>query len=125
MPMVYVPMMPSWMCRSLNFLQTAGVAWTAYEVTSSAIDSLRRRTWRPLAIETTAQAGSWAAGLAGLKVGCKLGTVAGLSTGGGALLTATLGAGIGGLAGYVAAKNAAVKAGLAEAPANARSLWEP
>lgn len=123
MPMVHVPMVPSYISRSLSFLQTAGVAWTAYEVTASALDSLRRRTWRPLAVETTAQAGSWAAGLAGLKVGCKLGTVAGLSTGG-ALLTATLGAGIGGLAGYVAAKNAAVKAGLAEAPATSRSLWE-
>ena len=123
MPGVYVPMIPSYISRSLNFLQTAGMAWTAYEVTSSAVESLRRRTWRPLALETTAQAGSWAAGLAGLKVGCKLGAAAGLATGGGALLTATLGAGIGGLAGYVAAKEAALKAGLGEAPAR-RSLWE-
>lgn len=106
------------LCRTLQFVQAAGFAWTACEVTSAAIDSLRRRTWRPLAVETVGQAGSWAGGVAGLKVGCKLGVAAGLSTGAGALVSAAIGAGIGGLAGYVVARRTAVKAGLGEAPAS-------
>jgi hypothetical protein len=103
--------------RTLGAAQTVGLAWTAYEMTSAAIDSVRRRSWRPLAVESVGQAGSWAAGVAGLKVGCKLGVVAGLSTGAGAVVTATLGAGIGGLAGYVIARRAALRAGLDPAAA--------
>ena len=81
-------------------------------MTSAALDSVRRRTWRPLAVESVGQAGSWAAGVAGLKAGCKLGAVVGLSSGGGALVTATLGAGLGGLAGYTMARRAALRVGL-------------
>jgi hypothetical protein len=103
--------------RTVSALQTVGIAWTAYEMTSAALDSVRRHTWRPLAVESVGQAGSWAAGVAGLKAGCKLGAVVGLSSGGGALVTATLGAGIGGLAGYVVARRAALKAGLDAAAA--------
>lgn len=107
----------------MNALQTVGLAWSAYEVTAAGLDAVRRRTWRPLAVEVAGQAGSWAAGVAGFKAGCKLGTAVGLASGAGALLTATAGAGIGGLAGYLAARRAALKVGLGEPVA--RSLWEP
>lgn len=95
------------LCRSMQVLQTAGLAWSAYEVTVAALDSARRRSWRPLTAEAAGQAGSWAAGVAGLKAGCKLGIAAGLASGAGALVTGAVGAGIGGLAGYIGAKHMA------------------
>jgi hypothetical protein len=99
------------LCRGIQVVQAVGLAWAAYEMTSAALASARRRTWRPLAVETVGQAGSWAAGVAGMKIGGKLGAAFGLSSGAGALVTATIGAGIGGLAGYVATKRAAAGAG--------------
>lgn len=99
------------LCRGIQVVQAAGLAWTAYEMTSAALASRRRRTWRPLAVEAASQAGSWAAGVAGMKVGGKVGLAVGLASGGGALVTATIGAGIGGLAGYLATKRAITRAG--------------
>ncbi len=97
-------------CRVIGLAQTLGVAWTVYEVAQAGVVSVRRRSFRPLMVEGVGQAGGWAAGVAGMKAGCKIGIVAGLKTGPGALVTGAIGAGIGGLVGYVAAGRLAERA---------------
>jgi hypothetical protein len=87
--------------------QSIGLAWTAAEMGRAGTISARQKSIRPLAVESVAQAGSWAAGAAGFKAGGKLGAMVGLKTGPGMLVTAAMGACIGGLAGYVGAKRVA------------------
>jgi len=97
-------------CKAIGVAQTLGVVWTVYEVAQAGVVSVRRRSFRPLMVEGAGQAGGWAAGVAGMKAGCKIGIVAGLKTGPGALVTGAIGAGIGGLVGYVAAGRLAERA---------------
>lgn len=93
--------------RVWQLCQSIGLAWTAVEMGRAGTVSARRKSVRPLAVESVAQAGSWAAGAAGFKAGGKLGAIVGLKTGPGMLVTAAVGACIGGLAGYVGAKRVA------------------
>lgn len=93
--------------RVWQMMQSIGLAWTAVEMGRAGTISIRRKSVRPLAVESVAQAGSWAAGAAGFKAGGKLGAMVGLKTGPGMLATAAIGACIGGLAGYVGAKRVA------------------
>lgn len=93
--------------RVWQVFQSIGLAWTAVEMGRAGSDSIKRKSIRPLAVESVAQAGSWAAGAAGFKAGGKLGAIVGLKTGPGVLVTAAVGACIGGLAGYVGAKRVA------------------
>ena len=93
--------------RVWQMFQGIGLAWTAVEVGRAGTISIRRKSVRPLAVESMAQAGSWAAGAAGFKAGGNLGAIVGLKTGPGMLVTAAVGACIGGLAGYVGAKRVA------------------
>ena len=93
--------------RVWQLFQSVGLAWTAVEMGRAGADSAKRKSIRPLAVESVAQAGSWAAGIAGFKAGGKLGALVGLKTGPGMLVTAAMGACIGGLAGYVGAKRVA------------------
>lgn len=93
--------------RVWQLCQSIGLAWTAVEMGRAGTVSVRRKSVRPLAVESVAQAGSWAAGAAGFKAGGKLGAIVGLKTGPGMLVTAAVGACIGGLAGYVGAKRVA------------------
>ncbi len=93
--------------RVWQVFQGIGLAWTAVEVGRAGTIGVRRKSVRPLAVESVAQAGSWAAGAAGFKAGGKLGAIVGLKTGPGMLVTAAVGACIGGLAGYVGAKRVA------------------
>lgn len=97
------------LCRAVQGAETLGLVWTAYELGRAAMVSVREKSWRPFAIESVGQGGSWAAGVAGMKAGGKLGAVIGLKTGPGAVVTAAVGAGIGGLAGYVVGLRAARK----------------
>jgi hypothetical protein len=93
--------------RVWQVFQSIGLAWTAVEMGRAGTISVRRKSIRPLAVECVAQAGSFAAGAAGFKAGGKLGAMVGLKTGPGVLVTAAVGACIGGLAGYVGAKRVA------------------
>ena len=93
--------------RVWQVFQSIGLGWTAIEMGRAGADSAKRKSIRPLAVESVAQAGSWAAGAAGFKAGGKLGAIIGLKTGPGMLVTAAMGACIGGLAGYVGAKRVA------------------
>jgi len=93
--------------RMWQVFQGIGLAWTAVEMGRAGTSSARRKSVRPLAVESVAQAGSWAAGAAGFKAGGKLGAIVGIKTGPGMLVTAAVGACIGGLAGYVGAKRVA------------------
>lgn len=93
--------------RVWQVFQSIGLAWTAVEMGRAGATSSRQKSIRPLAVESVAQAGSWAAGAAGFKAGGKLGAIVGLKTGPGVLVTAAVGACIGGLAGYVGAKRVA------------------
>lgn len=93
--------------RVWQVFQTIGLAWTAVEMGRAGTVSVKQKSIRPLAVESVAQAGSWAAGAAGFKAGGKLGALVGLKTGPGVLVTAAVGACIGGLAGYVGAKRVA------------------
>ena len=93
--------------RVWQMFQSIGLAWTAVEMGRAGTISIKQRSIRPLAVESVAQAGSWAAGAAGFKAGGKLGAIVGLKTGPGMLVTAAVGACIGGLAGYVGAKRVA------------------
>ncbi|MBM3620243.1 MAG: hypothetical protein FJX20_06100 [Alphaproteobacteria bacterium] len=93
--------------RVWQVFQGIGLAWTAVEMGRAGTSSARRKSVRPLAVESVAQAGSWAAGAAGFKAGGKLGAIVGIKTGPGMLVTAAVGACIGGLAGYVGAKRVA------------------
>lgn len=93
--------------RIWQVLQSFGMAWTAVEVGRAGRISFRQKSIRPLAVESVAQAGAFAAGAAGFKAGGKLGAIVGLKTGPGMLATAAIGACIGGLAGYVGAKRVA------------------
>lgn len=90
--------------RVSQVFQNLGLAWTALEMSRAGTVSVKQRSIRPLAVESVAQAGSWAAGAAGFKAGGKLGAMVGLKTGPGMLVTAAMGACVGGLAGYVGAK---------------------
>jgi hypothetical protein len=93
--------------RVWQVFQNIGLAWTAIEMGRAGNVSMKQRSIRPLAVESVAQAGSWAAGVAGFKAGGKLGAMVGLKTGPGMLVTAAMGACVGGLAGYVGAKRVA------------------
>ncbi len=93
--------------RVWQVFQSIGLAWTAVEMGRAGTVSIKRKSIRPLAVESVAHAGSWAAGAAGFKAGGKLGAIVGLKTGPGMLATAAIGACIGGLAGYVGAKRVA------------------
>jgi hypothetical protein len=93
--------------RVWQMFQNIGLAWTALEMGRAGNFSLKQKSIRPLAVESVAQAGSWAAGIAGFKAGGKLGAMVGLKTGPGMLVTAAMGAFVGGLAGYVGAKRVA------------------
>ena len=93
--------------RVWQMFQSLGLAWTAVEMGRAGTISAKQKSIRPLAVESVAQAGSWAAGAAGFKAGGKLGAIVGLKTGPGMLVTAAVGACIGGLAGYVGAKRVA------------------
>ena len=93
--------------RVWQMMQSIGLAWTAVEMGRAGTVSVKHKSIRPLAVESVAQAGSWAAGAAGFKAGGKLGALVGLKTGPGVLVTAAMGACIGGLAGYVGAKRIA------------------
>lgn len=93
--------------RVWQVFQSIGLAWTAVEMGRAGTISMKQKSIRPLAVESVAQAGSWAAGAAGFKAGCKLGAIVGLKTGPGMLVTAALGACVGGLAGYVGARRVA------------------
>jgi hypothetical protein len=93
--------------RVWQVFQSIGLAWTAVEMGRAGTISIRRKSVRPLAVESVAQAGSWAAGAAGFKAGGKLGAIVGLKSGPGMLVTAAVGACVGGLAGYVGAKRVA------------------
>lgn len=93
--------------RVWQMMQSIGLAWTAVEMGRAGTISVKQKSIRPLAVESVAQAGSWAAGAAGFKAGGKLGALVGVKTGPGMLVTAAVGACIGGLAGYVGAKRVA------------------
>lgn len=93
--------------RVWQVFQNLGLAWTAIEMGRAGNASMKRKSIRPLAVESVAQAGSWAAGVAGFKAGGKLGAMVGLKAGPGMLVTAAMGACVGGLAGYVGAKRVA------------------
>ncbi|HVY21461.1 MAG TPA: hypothetical protein VHA70_15470 [Bauldia sp.] len=90
--------------RVWQVFQNIGLAWTALEIGRAGTVSAKQKSIRPLAVESVAQAGSWAGGVAGFKAGGALGAMIGLKTGPGALVTAAMGACAGGLAGYVGAK---------------------
>jgi hypothetical protein len=93
--------------RVWQVFQNIGLGWTAIEMGRAGAASRKQKSIRPLAVESVAQAGSWAAGIAGFKAGGKMGAMVGLKTGPGMLVTAAMGACIGGLAGYVGAKRVA------------------
>ncbi|MGE0422678.1 MAG: hypothetical protein AB7O88_10460 [Reyranellaceae bacterium] len=93
--------------RVWQVFQSIGLGWTAIEMGRAGASSRKQRSIRPLAVEGVAQAGSWAAGIAGFKTGGKVGAMVGLKSGPGLLVTAAMGACIGGLAGYVGAKRVA------------------
>ncbi|MCU0650221.1 MAG: LysM peptidoglycan-binding domain-containing protein [Gemmatimonadaceae bacterium] len=87
--------------RGLQGVQLMGFAVTAVQLSHATQRSMTVGSLRPLSAEVVRQAGGWAGAWAGLQLGGATGALFGISTGPGALVTASLGSLIGGVTGYL------------------------
>jgi hypothetical protein len=87
--------------RGLQGVQVVGFVMTAVDLGQAAVISVETGSLRPIAAETTRQAGGWATAWGGAQLGALTGAAFGIETGPGAILTGAAGAVIGGFAGYM------------------------
>jgi hypothetical protein len=77
-----------------------GMIMTGYDLTVAGNDSIKSRSAAPITAEVVRQTGGWASAWVGMKGGAALGGFLGLETGPGAVVTAGIGAVVGGVVGY-------------------------
>lgn len=86
--------------RSLRVVQVVGLAFSAYDIGTATVKSVRVESAAPLVAESIRQTGGWASAWLGAKAGGALGFVLGIETGPGAILLGAGGALLFGTAGY-------------------------
>lgn len=86
--------------RSLRAVQVVGVAFSAYDIGSATVKSVRTESAAPIVAESIRQTGGWASAWLGAKAGGALGLTLGIETGPGAILLGAGGALLFGTAGY-------------------------
>ncbi|MFF2416473.1 hypothetical protein [Bacillus safensis] len=93
--------------RSLRYggrlLQVVAAAMTVYDMGSATTESVRVSSPRPIAVETVRHVSGWSGAVLGAKAGAGVGSLVGIESGPGAILTGAVGGLIGGVAGYFGA----------------------
>ncbi len=89
--------------RYVRYVQTVGIVFTAYDMGSATLKSIRNDTPKPIVAETIRQVGGWGGAWTGTQIGGSLGAAVGIETGPGAIVTGAIGAVVFGIAGYFGA----------------------
>ena len=86
--------------RGARVVTVFGIAFTAYDLSTSLDESFEIKSAKPISAEIIRQAGGWGSGIVGFKMGTALGAAVGIATGPGALLSGLVGGIIFGSLGY-------------------------